>query len=45
MIRHVDALVDANVVLWFMFMDANVDGMQSFLVFVYLDDMLWDNDA
>ena len=45
MIRHVDAPMDTNVVLWFMYMDANVDAMQSFWVFIYLDEMLWDNDA
>ena len=40
MIRHVDALMDANVVLWFAFMDANVNAMQSFWVFIYWDEML-----
>ena len=45
MIRHVDIPMDTNVVLWLMYMDANVDAMQSFWVFIYLDEMLWDNDA
>ena len=29
----------------FMYMDANVDAMQSLLFFVYLDEMLWGKDA
>ena len=33
MIRHVDAPMDSNVFLWFMYMDANVDALQSFWVF------------
>ena len=38
--------MDINVVLWFMYMDANVDAMQYFLVFyIFVDEMLWDNDA
>ena len=37
--------MDINVVLWFMYMDANVDAMQSFWVFIYLDEMLWGNDG
>ena len=45
MIRHMDALMDTNVFLWVMCMDANVDEMQSFWVFIYLDEILWDNDA
>ena len=40
-----DAPCVLYVVLWFMYMDANVDAMQSFWVFIYLDEMLWDNDA
>ena len=36
MIRHVDAPMDTNVVLWFMYMDANVDAMQSFWFFIYI---------
>ena len=32
MIRHMDALM----VLWFMYMDANVDAMQSFWFFIYI---------
>ena len=33
MIRHVDALMDTNVFLWCMYMDANVDALQTFWVF------------
>ena len=40
MIRHMDAIMDANVVLWFMFMDVNVYAMQSFWFFIWLDEML-----
>ena len=39
MIRHVDAPMETNVFLWVMCMDANVDVMQSFWVFIYLDEM------
>ena len=46
MTRHVDALMDANVIFMVLcFMYANVDAMQSFWSFVYLNDMLWGNDA
>ena len=38
--------MDANAILTVLcFMYANVDAMQSFWFFVYLDDMLWGNDA
>ena len=40
MFRHVDAPMDANVVLCFMYMNANVDAMQSFWFFIWLDEML-----
>ena len=40
MIRHVDAPMDENVVLWCMYMEANVDAMQSFWFFIWLDEML-----
>ena len=36
MIRHVDAPRDSNVLLWFMYMDANVDALQYFWVFLYI---------
>ena len=46
MTRHVDAPMDANVILMVLcFMDTNVDAMQCFWFFVYLDDMLWGNDT
>ena len=46
MTRHVDAPMDANVILMVLcFMDTNVDAMQCFWFFVYLDDMLGGNDA
>ena len=45
MTRHMDAPIDANVIVWLCFMYANVDVMQCFWFFVYLDDMLWGNDA
>ena len=40
MFRHVDAPMDANVVLWCMYMEANVDAMQSFWSVIWLDEML-----
>ena len=46
MTRHVDAPMDANVILMvYVFMYGNVDLMQCFWFFVYLDDMLWGNDT
>ena len=46
MTRHVDALMDANVIFMVLcFMYAIVDAMPSFWFLVYLDDMLWGNDA
>ena len=46
MTRHVDASMDATCDFdGLCFMYANVDVMQCFWFFVYLDDMLWGNDA
>ena len=40
MFGHVDAPCVFYVFLWFMYMDANVDALQSFWVFIYIDEML-----
>ena len=45
MTRHMDAPMDANVIFMVLcFMYTNVDAMQYFWFFVYVDDMLWGND-